>query len=46
MRLDTHQRVEECRAVALVEGVALHPSLPPLLVERGALAGIAMPAPL
>ncbi|MBV1799028.1 Ldh family oxidoreductase [Siccirubricoccus sp. G192] len=40
------ERAWQRRAAALAEGVALHPSLPPLLAERGALAGIAMPAPL
>lgn len=34
------------RAAALAQGVALHPSIPPVLAARGEAAGIAMPAPL
>ena len=34
------------RALALSEGVVLHPSLPPMLADRAAKAGIAPPTPL
>jgi L-lactate dehydrogenase len=34
------------RAEALARGVALHPSIPPMLVERGGAAGIPAPQPL
>jgi L-lactate dehydrogenase len=34
------------RVAALAQGVALHPSIPPVLAARGEAAGIAMPAPL
>ena len=34
------------RAEQLARGVALHPSIPPLLAARGAKAGMAAPTPL
>jgi L-lactate dehydrogenase len=40
------ERAWQRRAQALAEGVALHPSIPPVLASRAAAAGIAPPAPI
>ena len=40
------ERAWQRRTAALVEGVALHPSIPPMLAARGQAAGIAVPVPL
>lgn len=40
------ERAWQRRAQALAHGVPLHPSIPPVLAERGRRAGIAVPPPL
>ncbi|MDO9709119.1 Ldh family oxidoreductase [Paracraurococcus lichenis] len=40
------ERAWQRRAAALAEGVALHPSIPPVLAARAAAAGLAVPLPL
>jgi L-lactate dehydrogenase len=40
------ERANRLRAEQLAHGVALHPSIPPVLAARAAAAGIAAPAPL
>jgi len=40
------ERARRLRAEHLANGVALHPSIPPVLAARAAAAGIAAPAPL
>jgi LDH2 family malate/lactate/ureidoglycolate dehydrogenase len=40
------ERAWQRRTQAIAEGVALHPSIPPMLAARAAVAGIAAPVPL
>jgi L-lactate dehydrogenase len=40
------ERARRLRAEQLAQGVALHPSIPPVLAQRAASAGIAAPQPL